>query len=141
MKDLIKFYGVIALLFLYSTVKSQVDHRLKIISYNIWNGFEHTKAKSDKFVHWMERQQPDIVALEELVDFKQADLQQLAKSYGHLYSILLKEKGYPVGITSRYPITLIKAQVDEFWHGMLHVKIKDIDIIVTHLSLFPGSID
>ncbi|WP_313156465.1 hypothetical protein [Sphingobacterium multivorum] len=63
MKNLIKFYGVIALLFLCLTVKSQADQPLKIISYNIWNGFERTKARSDKFVHWMERQQPDIVAL------------------------------------------------------------------------------
>ncbi|WP_343555914.1 endonuclease/exonuclease/phosphatase family protein [Sphingobacterium sp.] len=136
MRNLIKFYWTIALLFLCFTAKSQVNHRMKIISYNIWNGFEHTKAKADKFVHWIGQQQPDIVALEELVDFKEADLQQLARSYGHHYSILLKEKGYPVGITSRYPITLIKAQEDEFWHGMLHVKIKDIDIIVTHLSPF-----
>ncbi|WP_293901231.1 endonuclease/exonuclease/phosphatase family protein [Sphingobacterium sp. UBA5670] len=136
MRNLIKFYWTIALLFLCFTAKSQVNHRMKIISYNIWNGFEHTKAKADKFVHWIGQQQPDIVALEELVDFKEADLQQLARSYGHHYSILLKEKGYPVGITSRYPITLIKAQEGEFWHGMLHVKIKDIDIIVTHLSPF-----
>ena len=136
MRNLIKFYWTIALLFLCFTAKSQVNHRMKILSYNIWNGFEHTKAKADKFVHWIGQQQPDIVALEELVDFKEADLQQLARSYGHHYSILLKEKGYPVGITSRYPITLIKAQEDEFWHGMLHVKIKDIDIIVTHLSPF-----
>ncbi len=136
MRNLIKFYWTIALLFLCFTAKSQVNHRMKIISYNIWNGFEHTKAKADKFVHWIGQQQPDIVALEELVDFKEADVQQLAGSYGHQYSILLKEKGYPVGITSRYPITLIKAQVDSFWHGMLHVKIKDIDFIVTHLSPF-----
>ncbi|MDR0261883.1 MAG: endonuclease/exonuclease/phosphatase family protein [Sphingobacterium sp.] len=136
MRNLIKFYWIIALLFLCFTAKSQVDHPMKIISYNIWNGFEHTKAKADKFVYWMERQQSDIVALEELVDFTQADLQQLAESYGHHYSVLLKEKGYPVGITSRYPITLIKAQEDGFWHGMLHVKIKDIDFIVTHLSPF-----
>jgi len=136
MRNLIKFYWIIALLFLCFTAKSQVNYRMKIISYNIWNGFEHTKAKADKFVHWIGQQQPDIVALEELVDFKEADVQQLAGSYGHQYSILLKEKGYPVGITSRYPITLIKAQVDSFWHGMLHVKIKDIDFIVTHLSPF-----
>ncbi|WP_333866209.1 endonuclease/exonuclease/phosphatase family protein [Sphingobacterium sp.] len=136
MRNLIKFYWIIALLFLCFTAKSQVDYRMKIISYNIWNGFEHTKAKADKFVHWIGQQQPDIVALEELVDFKEADLRQLARSYGHQYSILLKEKGYSVGITSCYPITLIKAQVDAFWHGMLHVKIKDIDFIVTHLSPF-----
>ena len=136
MRNLIKFYWIIALLFLCFTAKSQVDYRMKIISYNIWNGFEHTKAKADKFVHWIGQQQPDIVALEELVDFKEADLRQLARFYGHQYSILLKEKGYSVGITSCYPITLIKAQVDAFWHGMLHVKIKDIDFIVTHLSPF-----
>lgn len=46
----------------------------------------------------------------------------------------MKEEGYPVGITSNEPITVVKKQVEDFWHGMLHVKTYGLDIIVTHLS-------
>jgi exonuclease III len=46
----------------------------------------------------------------------------------------VKEEGYPVGITSNEPITVVKKQVEDFWHGMLHVKTYGLDIIVTHLS-------
>lgn len=36
-----------------------------------------------------------------------------------------KKKRYPVGITSNEPITVVKKQVEDFWHGMLHVKRMD----------------
>lgn len=132
----IKILALISLVSLAFSVQAQESETLKIISYNIWNGFEHQATRKDKFSDWIRKEQPDIVALQELVDFKTKDLKELAKVYGHRYAILLKEKGYPVGISSRYPIALIKAQVDGFWHGMLHVKIKNVDFIVTHLSPF-----
>ncbi|MFU1857698.1 endonuclease/exonuclease/phosphatase family protein [Sphingobacterium sp. NGMCC 1.201703] len=131
-----KILALISLFSLAFSVRAQESGTLKIISYNIWNGFEKQQDRKDKFSDWIRKEQPDIVALQELVDFKQTDLVQLAKTYGHPHTVLLKEKGYPVGISSRYPITLIKAQVDSFWHGMLHVKIKNLDLIVTHLSPF-----
>jgi endonuclease/exonuclease/phosphatase family metal-dependent hydrolase len=117
-------------------LRAQEPTDLKLISYNIWNGFEKHVERKDKFTQWIRKENPDIVALQELVDFKKADLQALSEGYGHQYSVLLKEKGYPVGISSRYPITVVKGFVDNFWHGMLHVKIRDLDIIVTHLSPF-----
>jgi len=132
----VKILALISLCSLAFSVRAQESESLKIISYNIWNGFEKQQDRKDKFSDWMRKEQPDIVALQELVDFKQTDLAQLAKTYGHTYTVLLKEQGYPVGISSRYPIRLIKAQVDQFWHGMLHVKINSLDLIVTHLSPF-----
>lgn len=132
----IKICALISLLCLMSFVRAQGQAELKIISYNIWNGFEQQADRKTKFSEWMQKEKPDIVALQELVGFKQTDLQQLAKTYGHSYTVLLKEEGYPVGISSRYPITLIKAQLDGFWHGMLHVKIRNLNFILTHLSPF-----
>ena len=70
----------------------------------------------------------------ELVGFTEKNLGQLASEYGHKYYAIVKEEGYPVGITSNEPITVVKKQVEGFWHGMLHVKTHGLDIIVTHLS-------
>ena len=108
--------------------------KLRVISYNIWNGFEHDASRRANFIDWIKGQQPDILAITELVGFTEKNLGQLASEYGHKYYAIVKEEGYPVGITSNKPITVVKKQVEDFWHGMLHVKTYGLDIIVTHLS-------
>ena len=108
--------------------------KLRVISYNIWNGFEHDASRRANFINWIKGQQPDILAMTELVGFTEKDLGQLASEYGNKYYAIVKEEGYPVGITSNEPITVVKKQVEGFWHGMLHVKTHGLDMIVTHLS-------
>ncbi len=108
--------------------------KLRVISYNIWNGFEHDASRRANFINWIKGQQPDILAMTELVGFTEKDLEQLASEYGHKYYAIVKEEGYPVGITSNEPITVVKKQMEGFWHGMLHVKTHGLDMIVTHLS-------
>ena len=108
--------------------------KLRVISYNIWNGFEHDASRRANFINWIKGQQPDILAMTELVGFTEKDLGQLASEYGHKYYAIVKEEGYPVGITSNEPITVVKKQMEGFWHGMLHVKTHGLNIIVTHLS-------
>ena len=108
--------------------------KLRVISYNIWNGFEHDASRRANFINWIKGQQPDILAMTELVGFTEKDLGQLASEYGHKYYAIVKEEGYPVGITSNEPITVVKKQMEGFWHGMLHVKTNGLDMIVTHLS-------
>lgn len=123
---------------LFSTSVKAQDHpkRIHVISYNIWNGFEKDATRRERFVDWIKSEKPDIIALEELVGFKTGDLENLAKTYGHPYVAMVKENGYPVGITSRYPITVVTKQTEGLWHGMLHVKTCGLDVIVTHLSPF-----
>lgn len=108
--------------------------KLRVISYNIWNGFEHDASRRANFINWIKGQQLDILAMTELVGFTEKDLGQLASEYGHKYYAIVKEEGYPVGITSNEPITVVKKQMEGFWHGMLHVKTHGLDMIVTHLS-------
>ena len=108
--------------------------KLRVISYNIWNGFEHDASRRANFINWIKGQQPDILAMTELVGFTEKDLGQLASEYGHKYYAIVKEEGYPVGNTSNEPITVVKKQMEGFWHGMLHVKTHGLDMIVTHLS-------
>ena len=109
---------------------------LRVISYNIWNGFDWGKdtLRHQQFIAWTAFQKPDVLALQELCGYTQAQLEQDAKRWGHEYAVILKEDGYPVGLTSRWPIKLIGKHRDGMWHGMLHAQTAGIDVFVVHLS-------
>lgn len=109
---------------------------LKVITYNIWNGFDWGKdqPRHDRFVQWVREQAPDVMALQELCGYTEEKLKADAAAWGHPYSILLKTDGYPVGITSNQPIDLKEKLLEGLWHGMLHVETHGIDFFVVHLS-------
>ncbi|GAB2991915.1 hypothetical protein GCM10027284_05730 [Cyclobacterium sediminis] len=109
---------------------------LKILSYNIWNGFDWGKDldRKTKMTEWLKEIDADVIGFQELNDFTSDKLEAWAKEFGHEYSILLKEDGYPIGITSKQPIQLKTKMLGGLWHGMLHVKSYGIDFIVVHLS-------
>lgn len=106
---------------------------LKIISHNVWYGFTKVPERKKTWIAWMNGQQPDIVSLQELNEYTNQKLAEDAKSYGHAYSALLKEDGFPTGITSRYPIEDIYRIQEGFHHGLLRVKIQGIYFYVIHL--------
>jgi len=137
MKKLL-FIGLYFLAF--KTLNAQ-DTQLKIITYNIWNGFDWGKdtARRSNFQEWVRSQNPDIFAMQELCAYTPEKLSAEAKTWGHSYSVLLKTTGYSVGITSRFPIDLKDKILRGLHHGALYVKIKNIDFIVVHLH--PGSIE
>jgi endonuclease/exonuclease/phosphatase family metal-dependent hydrolase len=122
-------------IFLYSCNKkiNEESERLRIISHNVWYGFTKVPERKKTWITWMNEQQPDIVSLQELNDYTPQKLAEDAKNYGHEYSVLLKEEGFPTGITSRYPIDDIIIIKDGFHHGLLRVKIKQIYFYVIHL--------
>ncbi len=113
-------------------IKEESDN-LRIISYNVWYGFTKVPERKKTWISWMIEQRPDIVSLQELNDYTHQKLAEDAKSYGHDYSVLLKEEGFPTGITSRYPIEDIKVIRKGFHHGLLRVRIKQIYFYVIHL--------
>uniref|UniRef100_UPI0029394BC9 endonuclease/exonuclease/phosphatase family protein n=1 Tax=Parabacteroides goldsteinii TaxID=328812 RepID=UPI0029394BC9 len=117
--------------------KSGVE-KIRIISYNIFNGFDWGKdqERKERFVAWIKQQDPEVLALQELCGFTQETLSALAQQWGHSYAVILKENGYPVGVTSKKSI-LIKNKIHEnCGHGLLHVETYDYDLLVTHLN--PG---
>jgi len=121
----------------YNKSHAQEDLKsLRVITYNIWNGFDWGKdtTRHQQFLDWASFQQPDIFALQELCGYTQAELEQDAKAWGHDYAIILKEEGYPVGLTSKWPIELVGKHREGLWHGMLHAKTAGIDVFVVHLS-------
>jgi exodeoxyribonuclease-3 len=112
--------------------------KLKVISYNIWNGFEYGKdsLRREKVIDWIDSQKPDVVALQELCDFTKEKLSELAKDWGHPYAEILKTSGYPVGITSTEPIEIKERILENMHHGALHCQINGIDFFVIHFSPF-----
>jgi exodeoxyribonuclease-3 len=112
-------------------------NQLRIITYNVWYGFTKVPDRKESWIRWMERQQADIVSLQELNGYTPQQLSNDAKAYGHPYCALLKEGGFPTGITSRYPISEITRTTKGFHHGLLRAKILDIYFYVVHLH--PGN--
>ena len=108
----------------------------KVITYNIWNGFDWGKddVRRGQLQQWVNQQQADVVALQELCKYTPKKLEADAKTWGHNYSILLKKDGYSVGLTSKFPIELKEKIREGMHHGALHCETNGIDFIVVHLS-------
>ncbi len=106
------------------------------MSYNILNGFDwgQDTVRRAQLTTWVRDQAPDVLALQELCGFDQEQLSELARTWGHDHSIILKEEGYPVGLTSNKPIQLREKVLDSLWHGMLHCSTYGIEFFVVHLS-------
>ncbi|NND31013.1 MAG: endonuclease/exonuclease/phosphatase family protein [Saprospiraceae bacterium] len=112
------------------------SEEIRVMSYNILTGFDWGKDSSREasLVSWVKDQNADVIALQELCDFNQQKLELLAKKWNHNYAVILKEGGYPVGLTSNKPIELMERVLEGLWHGMLHCKTWGIDFYVVHLS-------
>lgn len=110
--------------------------KVRVISYNIFNGFDWKKDadRKERLVQWVRQQDPEVLALQELCGFTQQDLEELGRQWGHPYAAILKEEGYPVGVTSKRPIEVKSKLTEQFGHGLLHVRTYGLDVLVTHLN-------
>ncbi|NKI27963.1 hypothetical protein HCG49_15485 [Arenibacter sp. 6A1] len=126
------------LAFYSTTYELQSQEKLKVMTYNIWNGFDWGKDidRKSKFIDWINTQNPDVFALQELCGYTQKTLLADAKKWGHNYAEILKTSGYSVGITSKEPIVVKEKILDDMHHGALHCKVYDIDIFIVHFSPF-----
>jgi exodeoxyribonuclease III len=131
---------IVVLLFGFSFQFSMAQEKLKVISYNIFNGFDWGKdtVRRTHFQQWIMAQHPDVLAMQELCAYTPEKLKSESETWGHPYSALLKATGYSVGITSRFPIEVKEKILGGLHHGALHCRINGIDYLVVHLH--PGSI-
>ena len=109
---------------------------LKVLNYNVFNGFRGGKSYGDA-VKWVNTVKPDIAGWQELVGWNEERLKNAAKDWNHPYAATMKSGGYNIGLTSRTEIEVIKRETSGFWHGYLHCRTAGIDVIVCHL--WPGS--
>lgn len=128
-----------AILLLYASFTPPLERKLSIIEYNVCDGFDSNATRINTFVQWARKEKVDVIALEELCGFTQASLERLAKTWGHPYAVIAKENGYPVGITSRYPITNVYKLIAGMHHGCLYAEVQGISFFVVHFSPFNSS--
>ena len=126
---------ILFLCFLSAGLHAQ-DKDLKVITYNIWNGFDFRKDidRKNGVIDWLVDQKPDVLALQELCGYNQETLLEDAKKWGHNHAVILKDNCHSVGLTSVRPIVIKEKVLDGLWHGMLHCEVFGIDFFVVHLS-------
>ena len=129
--------GVGALLLPRGLSAAKPGHRLKLLSYNVWYGFTKKPDRKAGYLSFVKGQAPDIVSLQELNGYNPAKLAADAKAWGHPHSVLLKEKGFPTGITSSQPITGVKRTLEGFHHGLMRCQTHGIHVYAIHLH--PGN--
>ena len=139
MKNTLRLLVFSALLVLHTSFTCPGPATFTVITYNVWNGFEGEIPRRNAFVAWAKQQQADVMAFQELNNFTQAGFAELANSWGHPYAVIVKENGYPVGISSRYPITNVYKQIAGMHHGCLYAEVKGISFFVVHFSPFSSA--
>jgi exonuclease III len=131
------FVSILLVLSFYVHAVSQ-ESTLKVMTYNIWNGYDWGKDKErrSRVNTWIKDQNPSIVALQELCKYSTEKLAEDAASWGREHSILLKTTGYSVGLTSKHPIAVKEKIMENMHQGALHCQTNDIDVFVIHFH--PG---
>jgi exodeoxyribonuclease-3 len=127
----VRFLAYILLFSIVSSVHAQ--QTIKILTYNVYEGFRNDTLLYDQFAKWASKMDADIVALQEMNRFTQRGLEALAARYGHPYAVLSKPDGFPVALSSKYPIVNVEKVVDNMWHAYLYANVNGIHIFVVHL--------
>lgn len=106
----------------------------KIVSYNVLEGLQQDSVNQQRFVEWINEIDPDVVAFQEMNKFTQKSLAKLAREYNHPYVVLSKLDGYPVALSSKYPVVNVQKVVDNMWHAYIYTNIDNIHFFVIHFS-------
>ena len=110
------------------------QNRLSLLSYNTYNGFQSDTIIQQQYVSWIKKIDPHIIAYQEMNKFTQKKLEDFAKQYGHSFAVLSKTDGYPVALTSKFPIVNVQKVVDNMTHVYLYAYTFDTHVFIVHLS-------
>lgn len=124
---------LLALIFTSLAAAAQ-DKGLRVLSYNVLEGFKNDSTLKTKFVNWVKPKSPDIIFYQEMNKFTQKSLEELAIRYGHPYAVLSKTAGYPVAISSKYPIVNTQIVLESMHHGYIYANIRGIHVFNIHFS-------
>lgn len=118
------------------------EQQVRIVSWNVLVGFQDHGvgdpwlAGEDRRAQayaWLAQVKPDIVAWQELNGYTPEKLRQETRALEHCDAVLLKERGYDLGLSSRWPIEVVERHLDGMHHGLLHARTNGIDLFVVHL--------
>jgi len=125
---------LLSIILLPTAVSAQTG--LKVLSYNVLYGLQNDSVTKQSYVEWVKQKDPDIVAYQEMNDFTQKGLEAFAAQYGHAYAVLSKTDGFPVALTSKYPIVNTQKVVDNMWHAYIYANVNGNHVFVIHFSPF-----
>ncbi|MDC0325345.1 endonuclease/exonuclease/phosphatase family protein [bacterium] len=123
------------LLLCFASHAMESSESFKIINWNVLYGFNHHQSVKEGS-SWIAKQQPDVVALQELNGISEEQLGQYSPDWHHPHAVTHKETGFPVGLTSKEPIQVIERIQKGGHHGYLHCKTYGIHFFVVHF--WPG---
>ena len=107
---------------------------LKVLTYNVWYGFtKDVPNRRANVQSWIKAQAPDVVALQELNEYTPEKLAEDAGHWGHEHAVLLKQEGFPTGLTSSAPISNVVRRLEGFHHGLLRAETHGLVVYVIHL--------
>jgi exodeoxyribonuclease-3 len=118
-----------------------------VVSYTVLVGFgDHRvgdpylpgEQRRTAVAAWLAAAAPDVVGFQEMNGYTDARLRREAAAWGHAHAVVLNEDGYPVALTSRWPIEVIARLRDELHHGFLHARSAGVDYLVVHVVPAPG---
>lgn len=100
-----------------------------------WNVLDGGSRRLDGICAFLRGGAYDVVTLNELNGFDSAKLRAWGARCGLPHSQLLAKSAYHLGILSRHPLTVVKAETGSPWaHGLLCVRVLGLQLCVTHLN-------
>lgn len=126
----------IIVLIVCTSINLQAQKQLSVLSYNTYNGFQSDTIIQKQYITWVKKMNPDIIAYQEMNKFTQNQFENFAAKYNHNFAVLSKTEGYPVAISSKYPIVNVQKVEDNMHHIYLYANTHNTHIFVVHLSPF-----
>ena len=105
---------------------------IKVLSYNIYEGFRGDEATISKFKKWADTLNADVIAFQEMKYFTKESLKTFAAEMGYPYTVMFHESGLPVALVSRFPITNIKTVPSDL--HLIEAQILSYHFFVIHLN-------
>jgi exodeoxyribonuclease-3 len=104
---------------------------------NVSRGCQGEPRRLERLKEWLARQDYDVVGLNELLDWdRPPGIHLIGRACGYAHADLLVSGNSPeyVGVLSKHPITRVRQIRDPFYHGLLHVIIRGVHFVFTHLT-------
>jgi len=113
-----------------------MQSEVKILSYNILEGLQHSHIQIDVFVDWVSAVDPDIAFYQELNGFTEEEFAALARRCGHPYSVKIKEDGYRMGISAKAQLTEVTRVTEGLRLGYIYARALDYHLFAIHFDPF-----
>jgi exonuclease III len=129
----------------YKPEEDVLPSSLKVINWNVWNGFRNPLSDETEKDHklsyengtaWIKSQKADVAVFTEFRFFNYFSEKKFLEDTGFKYFTKISQKSYPVAVASTKPIFEQEIRTEGMGHGILIVKTHGVTILGTHLS--PG---